>query len=251
MALRTILCDDERHARERLRDCLSTLSGIEIIAEAHSGTQAVEIINRMQPDLVFLDVEMPGYSGFEVLERLDFHPGVIFVTAFDQYAVRAFEESAVDYLLKPVSRERLETAINRFRKHPRPLSDQVLEKLRVCFQPGRFLRRFAVKHGDEILLIPLEEVIWFCAEDKYLFLYTSESRYFFDCTLKELEARLDPEYFIRIHKSHIVAFRRIRKLKKRTLVDFVVEMDDPRRTVLKIGRSYLPLLKEKLHLQKN
>lgn len=247
MALRTILCEDELHARVRLRNCASALAGIEIVAEAESGIQAVEMIDRLRPDLVFLDIEMPGCSGFEVLEKLNFRPGVIFVTAYDQYAIRAFEENAVDYLLKPVSQERLEKAIQKFQQQAQPLTDQVLEKLRIWLQPCEFLQRFAVKCGDDILLIPRDEVIRFSAEDKYVFLYTSETRYFYDGTLKELETRLDPDCFIRIHKSHIVALQRIRKLKKRTLIDFVVELDDSRRTVLKIGRSYLPLLKGKFH----
>jgi two-component system LytT family response regulator len=246
MMLRAIIVEDEPHARERLKDLLAVMNDIEVVAEADDGAQAVELIDRLQPELVLLDIEMPGFSGLEVLQRLHHRPWVIFVTAYDQYAVQAFEANAVDYLLKPFTAERLEQALERVRHRGRFIDENLLAELQRRLRPKRYLHHFAVKHEEEILLVPEDDVFYFLAEDKYVFLYTAQRRFFYDATLKELEDRLDPERFLRIHKSGIVAVSKVRKLKRSLIGDFQVVLGDDRATALRVGRSFLAAVKFRL-----
>jgi two-component system, LytTR family, response regulator len=246
MILRTMIVEDEPHARVRLQDLLAVMNDIEVIAEAGDGAQAVEAIDRLQPDLVLLDIEMPGFSGLEVLQRLRHRPLVIFITAYDQYAVPAFEANAVDYLLKPFTVERLEQALERVRQRGRFIDSDLLEELQRRLRPKQYLHHFAVKHDEEILLVPEDEVFFFLAEDKYVFLYTASRRFFYDATLKGLEDRLDPERFMRIHKSAIVAVRQVRKLKRSLMGDYQVVLGDDKATILRVGRSFLAAVKSRL-----
>jgi len=243
MILRTVIVEDEPHARERLKDLLAATKEIEVVAEAGDGPQAVDVIDRLKPDLVLLDIEMPGFSGMEVLQRLRHRPLVIFVTAYDQYAVQAFEANAVDYLLKPFTGERLGQALERVRQRGRFIDAGLLEELQRRLRPREYLHHFAVKNGEEILLIPENEVFFFSAEDKYVFLHTVGRRFFYDATLKELENRLDPELFLRIHKSAIVAVKHVCKLKRSLMGDYQVVLSDDKATILRVGRSLLAAIK--------
>jgi two-component system, LytTR family, response regulator len=245
MNLRTVIVEDEPHARERLKDLLAGMNEIELVAEAGDGAQAVEVIDRLQPDLVFLDIEMPGFSGLEVLQRLQHRPLVIFITAYDQYAMPAFEANAVDYLLKPFTAERLRQAVNRVRER-RPLDAALLAALQQWLKPRDYLHMFAVKNGEEILLVPEHEVFFFSAEDKYIFLHTVGRRFFYDATLKELENRLDPELFLRIHKNAIVAVKHVGKVKRSLMGDFQAVLGNDKATTLRIGRSFLAAVKKRL-----
>jgi two-component system LytT family response regulator len=247
MILRAAIVEDEPHARERLKDLLSALPEIEVVGEAGDGAQGVDLIDRLKPDLVLLDIEMPGFSGLEVLQRARHRPLVIFTTAYDQYAVPAFEANAVDYLLKPFTAERLRQALARVRER-RPLDAALLAALRQRLQPREYLDVFAVKNGEEILLIPESKVFFFSAEDKYVFLHTAGRRFFYDATLKELESRLDPEHFLRIHKGAIVAVRQVRKLKKNLMGDLQVVMGDDKATLLRVGRSFLAAVRARFGL---
>ncbi len=246
MILRIVIVEDEPHARERLRDLLAVINGVEVIGEAGDGARAVEVIDRLQPDLVLLDIEMPGFSGLEVLQRLRHRPWVIFTTAYDQYAVPAFEANAVDYLLKPFTAERLGQALERVRQRGRFINENLLEELQRRLQPRQYLHHFVVKHEEEILLVPEDDVFFFLAEDKYVFLYTAKRRFFYDATLKELESRLDPERFLRIHKSTIVAVKQVQKLKRSLVGDFQVVFGDDKATTLRVGRSFLAAVRSHL-----
>jgi len=248
MILRTVIAEDEPHARERLKDLLAGMAGVEVVAEAGDGARAVEVIDRLQPELVLLDIEMPGFSGLEVLQRLRHRPLVIFVTAYDQYAVPAFEANAVDYLLKPFTAERLGQALERARQRGRFIDENLLQELQRRLRPRQYLHHFAVKHDEEILLVPEGDVFYFLAEDKYVFLYTAGRRFFYDATLKGLEERLDPERFMRIHKSAIVAVGQVRKLKRNLIGDVQVVLGDDKATTLRVGRSFLAGVKSRLGL---
>jgi len=226
---------------------LKDFPAIHIVGEAMDGVSAVTEIENLKPGLVFLDIHLPEASGFEVLNRLKHRPRVIFITAYDQYAIKAFEENAVDYLLKPTSKERLGKAIDRVLGLENPIDDKTIDVIKKLLQGNSFLTRFSVKLKEEILVIPHEEIYYFKAEEKYVFLCTFDREFFYDSTLSDLEKRLNPEKFMRIHKSFIVALDRVRKLKKWFLSDYLVELTDNRRTTLKVGRSYLPFLKEKLN----
>lgn len=244
--IRALIAEDEPHSLERLRAVLTTREDLEIVGEAKDGLSAVALVDALKPDLLFLDVHMPGCDGFEVLARIAHRPLVVFVTAYDEYALKAFDANAVDYLLKPSSRERILEAVDRVLARRRVLDGNLLETLKAALSPQPHLRRFLVKVGDEILVIPEAEVLCFQAEDKYVNLVTEGRSFITDFTLKELEQRLDPERFVRIHKSTIIALRRISRISKWFQGEQIVILDDKAGTRLKVGRSYVDAFRERL-----
>ncbi len=237
--IKTVLVEDEPHSLERLREVLQGAPDLDIVGEATDGLSAIELINELQPELVFLDIHMPGCNGFEVLSRLSCRPMVVFVTAFDQFALKAFEASAVDYLLKPSSRERILQSVARVLERKKPVDAHLLDALRSALGKPQYLRRFLVKIGEEILVVPERDVLCFQAEDKYVNLVTEGRTFVTDFTLKDLEQRLDPECFARIHKSTIVALSRVKKLTRWFQGSLVVILDDHAGTRLSVGRNYV------------
>jgi two-component system LytT family response regulator len=213
--MRTLIVDDEPPARERLKRLLDDIEGVELIGEAEDGAQAVEMIERERPDLVLLDIQMPGLDGFGVVEALDDPPPLIFVTAYDQYAIRAFEVNALDYLLKPFSRERLEKAIRRAQEAQTEEQD-VAARLRPLLESlaaqGRYLTRLAVRDRDRICVLDVDEVDWIGVEDEQVVIHVGDRAYPTRRTLAALEARLDPAYFFRAHRSAIVNLSRVKEV---------------------------------------
>lgn len=246
MNLRALVVEDEPHSLSRLQFLLQGIADVEIVGTAENGESAIQLLDQLKPDLVLLDIQLPGMTGFDVLSRASHRPAVIFITAFNQYAVKAFEENAVDYLLKPTSKERLSTAVAKVRQSCHPLSSQLIESIRQAMDKGKRNRMFTVKSNEDILLIPENDICFFKAEDKYVFLCTRERSFFYESTLKELESRLDPDLFLRIHKSFIVALGKIRKIQKWFLNDYILEINDAAHTQLRIGRSYLTAVRNKL-----
>ena len=208
--IRVLLVDDEQSATERLRHMLGPIAGVEVVGEARNGEEAVASIAGLRPDLVFLDIQMPGCSGLEVVASLPHpRPRIIFCTAFDQYAVDAFELHAVDYLLKPVNRIRLGHSIERMREAASGDSggmDRAMAAVR------GLTRRLLARCGDRYRVIPLEEAILFSSETRLTELHTAERRYVVDPTLNELEERLDPGVFFRISRSAIVNLNAVREV---------------------------------------
>lgn len=210
-----LIVDDETPARERLRRMISRIEGIEVIGEADDGLQAIEQIDRLRPDLVFLDIQMPGLDGFGVLDALQDPPSIIFVTAYDEYALRAFEVSAVDYLLKPYSQDRLEVAVRRARIAT--LSKEALAQrsgslFESLVEQGRYLTRLAVQDREKIRLLDVSEIDWIGIEGGVLVTHVGEESYATRSRLDHLEARLDPERFFRAHRSAIVNLDRIQEI---------------------------------------
>jgi two-component system, LytTR family, response regulator LytT len=244
--IRTVIAEDEQHSRERLKDMLEGFPELSVVAEAADGLAAVKLIDEKRPDLVFLDIQMPEATGFDVLEKIEHQPHVIFITAYDQYAIKAFEENAVDYILKPFSIERIRKAVERILVlvRERPIDPMLIENLKKALEGSEYIRRFAAKLGDEILIIPEEEVYYIQAENKCVMLYTEQKKYFLETTLKELEQTLDPAVFVRIHKSTIVSLDKIRKIKKWFHSEVMVQLDDGNKTKLKVSRGYQHQLKE-------
>jgi DNA-binding LytR/AlgR family response regulator len=240
--------EDELNSMERLKSLLAGQSEVEVVGEAQDGLQAIEKIDALKPELIFLDIQMPGAGGFEVLEQITHKPMVIFMTAYDEFAVKAFDANALDYILKPSTAERIAEAVTRALDRRRVIDDQLLATLRASVDRAGFLRRFAVSRGDEILVIPESEVYCFRAGDKCVLLCTHNKKHFFDMTLKELESRLDPEVFCRIHKSHIVSLDKVRKMQRWFHGDLVVQLEDTEKSELKVGRSYREELRNKLNL---
>lgn len=237
--IRALIAEDEPHSLERLRGVLAMRPDLEIVGEATDGLSAVVLIDALKPDLLFLDIHMPGCDGFEVLTRITHRPMVVFVTAYDDYALKAFDANAVDYLLKPSSRERILESVDRVVARGKTLEGNLVETLKAALSPQAYLRRFLVKVGDEILVIPEADVLCFQAEDKYVNLLTDGRSFITDFTLKELEQRLDPERFVRIHKSTIIALHRVNRISKWFQGEQIVVLDDKAGTRLKVGRSYV------------
>lgn len=200
--MRALLVDDERLARSGLRRLLSSHDDVTIVGEAANADEALVQIQRLQPDVVFLDVEMPGRSGLELLEDLEDLPAVVFTTAYEDYAVRAFEVSALDYLLKPIAAERLEAALDKLRKISGPKNAG----------PGHE-RRVFVRDGERCWIIALEEIRVLESEGNYTRVYFGGNRPLIYKSLNALEARLDPAIFFRASRSHIVNLRDIQSLE--------------------------------------
>jgi two-component system LytT family response regulator len=210
-----LVVDDEAPARERMRRLLAGVQGVQIIGEAADGLQAVEMIERLGPDVVLLDVQMPGLDGFGVIQALEVPPAIIFVTAYDEYAIRAFEVHALDYLLKPFSRDRLQEALRRAQEtldaeqDPGAPLDALLESLTA---EGRYLSRLAVQEAEHIRILNVEEVDWVGIDEGQVEVHVGDQAYPIRRTLTDLEARLDPERFFRAHRSAIVNLDRVQEV---------------------------------------
>jgi len=213
MIYNTIIIDDEPLAREGLNILLSKISSIKLIGEASNGFEGIKIIDSLKPDLIFLDIQMPGINGFEMLQHLVTVPLVIFTTAYDQYALDAFKTLAIDYLLKPISSHQLLTAISKIDQ----LKNNIIT-LNPLLKPAKskpsafkYLQRFVLKHGNKYTIINADEVISFFAEDRYCYLRTDNGiNHIIDFSLIDLHYKLDPQQFIRIHRSFIVSLEKIK-----------------------------------------
>lgn len=245
--IKSIIVEDEFHSLERLKTLLNGFTQIDIIGEASDGETAVRIINELKPDLVFLDIQLPVYDGFAVLQKLSVKPKIIFVTSYDQYAIKAFEENAVDYILKPTSKERLEKSIERIMQSASPIDEQLILLLKKKIFP-EYISRFAVKFKEDILIIPEDKVYYFKADNKYLFLATNEREFFYDSVLKNLVNILNPEKFIRVSKSYIVSIDKIARISKWFLSDYSIILSDKNNTSIKIGRKYLADCRNRFNL---
>lgn len=242
--IRTVIVDDEPLAREGLRMRLGLERDIQLVGEAGDGGAAIELIRREQPDLVLLDVQMPGMDGFEVLTRLaeEWIPAVIFVTAHDRYAVKAFEVHAVDYLLKPLDGRRLREAVARVRKAieagQQGPSEAVVNLLANRDQaPGQgHVRRWAVREGESFVLLRAEEVDWVEAAANYVRFHARGKAFLLRTTMAQLEQELDPRRFARIHRSTIVNLDRVREIRPEWHGDYDVLLTTG--DTLRLGRRY-------------
>jgi two-component system LytT family response regulator len=238
--IRTIIVDDERHARQKLRALLAPHRDVEIIAECANGDDAVTVIRDRQPDLVFLDVQMPGRDGFEVVAGAgDSIRQVIFVTAFDQYAVRAFEVQALDYLLKPFDRTRLDKALERARAHVRDDGDlrERLAALVGQVRPeSRPIDRMMVKSSGRITFLRVDEIDWIEAADNYVRVRAGKEGHLIRETMNHLESQLDRRKFVRIHRSAIVNVDSIAEIRSLFHGDHSIRLRTG--AEIPLGRSY-------------
>jgi two-component system, LytTR family, response regulator len=208
-----LIVDDEELARHVLRELLQAHSEIRILAECANGFEAVKAIAEHKPDLVFLDIQMPKLTGFDVLELIEADVAVVFVTAYDQYAMRAFEVHAVDYLLKPIGRERFEEALGRAKKRIGEKKPPALELAAAARAPQQFLERMVVRDGTRVTLIPVAKLDYIEAQDDYVALASQGKKHLKQQTIASVEAGLDPERFVRIHRSYIVNFERVVRIE--------------------------------------
>jgi two-component system LytT family response regulator len=214
--LKILIIDDEELARAIVRKYLSGFNDIiETVDECSNGFEAVKKINVNKPDLIFLDIQMPKISGFEMLELIDDPPGIIFTTAYDKYAIKAFEVNAVDYLLKPFSQERFNESVNRAfeRLKSDSQSSSVQKLLDYDINEKETLERIVVKDGTKITVIPVEHIKYIEAQDDYVMIYSDSGKFIKQKTMKYLEEHLDQNNFIRVHRSYIAALPRISRIE--------------------------------------
>jgi two-component system, LytTR family, response regulator len=243
MPLTTLIVDDEPLARAGLRMFLSEDPEVLAVFEARDGREAVSTIQKIRPDLVFLDVQMPEMDGFAFLREIGVErlPAVIFVTAHDQYAIHAFEINALDYLLKPVTRERFGKAMERAKAklHSHLAADasrQIIGLLETIASPRRYLKRLAVRSAGKTVFVDVETVDWMEAAENYVQLHAGQVRHLLHGTMNTLEQSLDPEIFLRIHRSIIVNIDRIKELQPGSHGGYLITLQDG--TQLQSGRTY-------------
>jgi len=250
-ALKVLIVDDERLARVRLRHLLAEVGGVEVCGEAASAAEARACIAEARPDLLLLDIQMPGDDGFALLRSLVPRPAVVFVTAFDHYAVRAFEENAVDYLLKPFRAERLAQSLERARRElarPAELKERLESLLAAMERPAasEHLQRFTVRIGTRQAVLKAEEILWFGAADKLVFAATAKDRHYVNFTLDQLESRLDPGRFLRVHRGAIVNLDAVAALRPAFAGTYRIELKGGSQDEVPVSRSRVRALKERL-----
>jgi len=245
--IRTIITDDESLARELVKSYLADYAKIEILGEYSDGFQGLKAINELQPDLIFLDVQMPKLTGFELLELLDKPYNIIFTTAYNEYAIKAFEHNAVDYLLKPFSKERftdaISKAISRFQNQTE--KSNIIEKLKEHEnQNNDELNRIVVKSRNKIDIIPVDDIRYFEAQDDYVMIYTHDGHYLKQKTMKYFESHLNPKEFCRIHRSYLIRIEEISKLEPYEKDSWMLILKSGEK--LKVSKNGYKLLKQQL-----
>ena len=252
--LTAVVADDEQLARDELCFQLTQIDGVEIVSQASDGLQAFDEIARLNPDVAFLDVQMPGLTGFEVARRLlenGTDLAVVFVTAFDHRAIEAFEGNAVDYVLKPVEPARLEQAVGRVRKRraEQPLGDQLERLVRMMASQKDRRSQIAVKAAERIVLVQADDIIYASLTEDSINIVTGQvsgtSNY---RTLDELQARLDPDVFWRVHRSHLVNINKIKEIVPWFSRNYILRMRDAKATEIPVSRSQTRRLREYLKL---
>ncbi|MFC2120381.1 LytR/AlgR family response regulator transcription factor [Bacteroidota bacterium] len=264
--IRTIIIDDEQLARDGIKELLVGEDNIEILCECENGEEAIKAIEEFEPDLIFLDIQMPEYSGFEVLEKLNSAtlPVIIFVTAFDKYAINAFEVNALDYLLKPFNDERFRTALSRAFDHIKNKAEAEISKNIISLiknyqditsrtreldhvrnynfsKDEKYLSRIMIREKGKTIFIDVKDVKWFEAMDYYVRIHTEDSSFLLKESLLKLEKLLDPKKFLRIHRSSIVRFDEIKSMSPISSGDYSVILKDG--TKLKLSRTRKHLFK--------
>jgi two-component system LytT family response regulator/two-component system response regulator LytT len=267
LPIRVMVVDDEQLARDELCYQLDRLGEVEVVAQAGNGLEALSAVERAQPDVVFLDIQMPGLNGFEVARRLledaEQAPALVFVTAFDQHAVEAFEVNAVDYLLKPVDPARLETALQRARRRivpdrggaaasstvPGITNDQLEQIVQLVAERNSRRERLALKVGERFLLVQAEDIVYASLAEESITVVTNQhagtSNY---RTLDELQARLDPTVFWRVHRSHLVNINKIKEIVPWFSRNYILRMKDEKATEIPVSRTQTRRLREYLKL---
>ncbi len=244
--IRTLIIEDEELARKLLRSYLELNDDLEVVRECENGFEGVKAINELKPDLVFLDIQMPKITGFEMLELIDHRPEIIFTTAYDQFALKAFEYNAADYLLKPFSRERLQEALEKVKerliKHTG--TEDLVERI-TNYPREEYLDRVVVKDRHKIHIIPTDQIRYIESLDDYVLIYCQEGRFMKQKTMHYFETALDPHHFSRIHRSYIVRVDQIAQLQQYEKESYVAILHD--KTKLKVSKSGYKNLKEMLN----
>lgn len=246
-AYSTLIIDDEPPARARLQKLLEHFpETFRVLDEAKNGIEAIDKIHQLRPDVIFLDIEMPGLNGFELLERLEKIPIVIFCTAFDQYSLKAFETNSIDYLLKPVRLERLQQTVEKLSSLKTNLSSSdIMSVLKAFYEQKeeKKMTSITIKKGDKLLFIKLEEVTHFEADEKYVTVYTNKENHLIEQSLSQLELKL-PQEFIRVHRAVILNKNLVLDVQKYFNSRFVITLNNNRKSSITSGRSYNNAIKD-------
>jgi two-component system LytT family response regulator len=246
MSTTCIIVDDEKLARDLLKEYLENYPEIELLGEADQGTEAVEKIDKLKPDIVFLDVQMPGMTGFDVLEDIEHEPYVIFVTAYDQYAIKAFEKNAVDYLLKPLDEERFRNAVNRALKR-KTLEHSSIEDLLSSMKSerkGTYDTHIFVQKSEKLFNLPVDEIVYLEASGDYTIITTKADQFVSSSGIGKLEEILNPEVFIRVHRSTIVNVNYLKEIERHFNGGMVVKMQSGKS--FPVSRTYAKLIRKKV-----
>jgi len=249
---KAIVIDDEPAARRLMKDLLQEYNDVvEVIAEANSGREAIQKIEKLKPDLIFLDIQMPDLTGFEVIEQLTEKPNIIFTTAYEQYAIKAFETFSIDYLLKPIKEERLQQSIEKLKEFGRlnhTINVNGLQEIIRQFQAPKKATALPIKTGDRIILLRYENIVYFEAQDKYVFVFTADGqKYLTDQSLTTLSEKL-PSPFCRIHRSYILNKEKIKEMHRHFSGRYLFIMDDKSATRLTSGRTYTDIFRTEFGL---
>lgn len=250
--VKAIIIEDESLARQRLNKLLIPYSNeIEIVAEASNGAEGLELIELHHPDLIFLDIQMPVLNGFEMLLQLSLKPYIVFTTAYDEYAIKAFEENSLDYLLKPIRPERLKLTMDKVSrikpdKQPQLFDQQSVQSLIQSLQPPKVIRSITVTLGDKITIVNLDEIVCFVAEDKLTTIHTkNQKKHLITQSLSQLEQKL-PDHFLRLNRAHIINENEILEIRKGFNGKLVFEMKHTHQMKIITGSSYTSAIKERL-----
>lgn len=241
-----LIIDDEKLARDLLREYLEGFKEIEVLGECSKGAEAVEKIDKLKPDLIFLDVQMPGMTGFDVLEEIEHEPYVIFTTAYDQYAIRAFEKNAVDYLLKPLDQERFRTAVTRALKKKmleQNNFDDLLMSMRTE-RKGPYESHIFVQKSEKLFNLPVEEIIYLEASGDYTIISTKNDQFVSSSGIGKLEEIMNPDTFIRVHRSTIINLNHLKEIERHFNGGMVVKMQNGKS--FPVSRTYAKLIRRKV-----
>jgi len=249
----TLIIDDEKIARTRLRRLLEDYPAVfQVIAEAGNGIEALDLIKSRKPDLIFLDIQMPGKTGFEILQEMKEFPLVIFCTAYEEYALKAFDTMAVDYLVKPIMQDRLALTVEKLKRvnarFQKNQMEELLELMKQHTEPRKLIS-IPIRIGERVILVKPEKIAYLTADEKYVDLFTLDGkRYTTNLSLKKLEERL-PSNFKRIHRSIVVNSDHIKEFRKYFRGTYIVELLDENKTKLETGRVYADEIKELMSIK--
>jgi two-component system LytT family response regulator len=236
-----IIIDDEVPARVLLRKYIEQYPYLQIVAECRNGEEAIERINSIQPDLAFLDIQMPGKTGFDVLQEINHFPTIIFSTAYDQYAIEAFNVNAIDYLLKPFTKERFDQALH---KALETSKNRMLQQLTESFATSSYPERILVEQGHRLVSVALKDVMWVEAEGDYSKIHTGKQTFLSNKGISELEKRLNPSQFQRVHRSFIIALDAIQEVYKDPSGPLVLLKNNVQ---IKVSRSYIDVFRRLIY----
>lgn len=241
---KVVIIDDESASRTLLKQYLADYPSLIIVGEANNGVDAIKIINEFKPDIAFLDIQMPGLTGFDVIKHIEEIPQIIFSTAYDQYALQAFEVHAVDYLLKPYTKERFKTAILKLRNDDIQKVSTIQPLAESLINPLQYPEKVLIQKGQKLITVAVNEIIWIEAEGDYSKIITNKGNFLSNYGISSLENKLNPQNFIRVHRSSIINLSFVREIQKQiSSYDIVMQNAD----VVRVSRGYMENIKRLMY----